>query len=249
MSQTVSRAIEILRLIGGRPRTLTEVTDHLAVHKSTALRLLQTLVEEGFARQEASGRYRVGFGLISLAGASLDDLELRTVAHPHLQALVDQYGFTVHLAQLDGDEIRYIDKLEGGGPVSMGSRVGLAVDLHTAGVAKAILANVDAAARHRLEKKITFTRFTPTTIVTPARLTGELELTRARGWAEDDGEKEDYINCLALPIFDSRGKVCGGMSVTALKAVAPLPELRRNLTAFKEVAAAISRDLGWRAQG
>ncbi|WP_024287384.1 IclR family transcriptional regulator [Cellulomonas sp. KRMCY2] len=247
MSQTVSRAIEIIRFIAAKPRTLTEVTEHLEVHKSTALRLLQTLVEEGFARQEAGGRYKVGFGLISLASTSLDDLELRTVAHRHLQALVDQYGHTVHLAQLDGDEIRYIDKIEGGGPVSMGSRVGLAVDLHTAGVAKAILANLDDSTRQRLEKKITFTRFTPTTIIAPARLDEELALTRARGWAEDDGEKEDYINCVALPIFDSRGKVCGGMSVTALKAVAPLPELRRNLTAFKEVADVISRELGWQA--
>lgn len=248
MSQSVSRAIEVIRFIGPKARTLTEVTEHLDVHKSTALRLLQTLVEEGCARQDTSGRYKIGFGLISLASMALDDLELRAVAHSHLQGLVDQYGHTVHLAQLDGDEVCYVDKIEGGGPVSMGSRVGLSVDLHTAGVAKAILAYLDEGTRHRLEKKITFTRFTPTTIVTPARLDEELELTRARGWAEDDGEKEDYINCVALPIFDARGRVCGGMSVTALKAVAPLPELRRNIAAFKEVAQTISRELGWQGE-
>lgn len=247
MSQTVSRAIEIIRFIGAKPRTLTEVSEHLDVHKSTALRLLQTLVKEGFARQDPSGRYKVGFGLISLASASLDELEIRTIAHPHLQALVDQYGHTVHLAQLVDDEIRYIDKIEGSGPVSMGSRVGLSVDMHTAGVAKAILANLDKGMRERLAKKITFSRFTPTTIVTPARLAEELELTRIRGWAEDDGEKEDYINCVALPIFNARGQVCAGMSVTALKAVAPLVELRRDLPAFQEVAQSISRELGWQA--
>ncbi len=248
MSHTVSRAIEILRFVGVRPRTLTEVTEHLEVHKSTALRLLQTLVEEGFARQDASGRYTVGFGLIALASTALDRLELRAVAHRHLRALVDQHGHTVHLAEHVGGEIRYVDKIEGDGPVLMASRVGLAVDLHTAGVAKAILAHLDEASRRRLERRITFTRFTPTTIVTPARFAEELELTRARGWAEDDGEKEDYLNCVALPIVDARGQVCGGMSVTALKAVAPLPELRRHLGAFKDVAAAISRDLGWPGQ-
>jgi len=245
MAQTVSRAIELIRFIGAKPRTLTETAEHLEVHKSTALRLLQTLVKEGFARQDPNGSYKIGFGLISLASTSLDDLEVRTVAHPHLQALVDQYRHTVHLAQLDDDEIRYIDKIEGGGPVLMGSRVGLTVDLHTAGVAKAILAYADDDTRRRIEKKITFTRFTPTTIVTPSRFAEELELTRLRGWAEDDGEKEDYINCVALPIFDARGQICAGMSVTALKAVAPLVELRRNLPAFQDVAQSISRELGW----
>jgi len=245
MSQTVSRAIDILRFVGERPRSLGEVAERLEVHKSTALRLLQTLVAEGFARQGGDGLYRVGFGLIALANDSLDDLEVRTAARPFLQSLVDQYGHTVHLAQLVDDRIRYVDKLDGRGTVAMGSRVGNAVDLHTAGVAKAILAFLEPAARRRLEREITFQRFTSTTIVTPERLAEELEVTRARGWAEDDGEKEDYINCVAVPVFDARGRVCAGFSVTALRAVASLDELRRIVPAIQDVSRSISRELGW----
>lgn len=245
MSQTVSKAITVLRFLGERPRTLTEVALVLDSHKSTALRMLQTLVAEDFARQDDEGRYHLGFGLISLANTALDEFEVRSLAHKHLESLVDQYGHTVHLAQLIDNEIRYVDKLEGRGPVAMGSRVGNVVELHTAGVAKAILAFCDEAVRRRLERAITYERFTPTTIVTPERMTEELQVTRARGWAEDDGEKEDYINCIAVPIFDNRGKVCAGVSVTALKAVAPLPELRRIVPAVSDVAARISRELGW----
>jgi DNA-binding IclR family transcriptional regulator len=245
MSQTVIRAIEIIRFIATKPRTLTEVTELLEVHKSTALRLLQTLVKEGFARQDRAGLYRVGFGLISLASDSLDEIEVRSIAHPYLQSLVDQYGQTVHLAQLLDDEIRYVDKIEGKGPIAMGSRVGLAVDLHTAGVAKAILAFADQPTRHRLSKEITFQRFTSNTIVTPEKFESELSLIQTRGWAEDDGEKEEYINCVALPILDARGRVCAGMSVTALRAVVPLEELRKLIPALQDVARSISRELGW----
>lgn len=248
MSQTVTRAIEIIRFIAAKPRTLTEVTELLDVHKSTALRLLQTLTAEGFARQDRDGLYHVGFGLISLASTSLDEIEVRTIAHPYLQSLVDQYGQTVHLAQLLDDEIRYIDKIEGTGAVAMGSRVGLTADLHTAGVAKVILAFLDEPTRRRLAREITFSRFTPNTIVTPGRLDADLTVTRSRGWAEDDGEKEEYINCVALPIFDAGGRICAGMSVTSLRAVMPLEELRLSIPAFQDVAQSISHELGWNGE-
>ena len=245
MSTTVSRAIEVLRFVGERPRTLTEVAGLIEAHKSTALRLLQTLVAEGFVRQDATGRYEIGFGLISLAHRSLEQIDVRALARPHLEALVDQYGHTVHLAQLLDDGIRYVDKIEGRGPVAMGSRIGHVVELHTAGVAKAIMAFLDDPARRRLERGITFERFTDTTIVTPERLAEDLAVTRTRGWAEDDGEKEDFINCIAVPIFDGRGRVCAGLSMTALRAVASLDDLRRLAPMLRQVAATISRELGW----
>jgi DNA-binding IclR family transcriptional regulator len=245
MSQTVVRAIEIVRFIAAKPRSLIEVTEMLDVHKSTALRLLQTLVTEGFARQDRQGLYQVGFGLIALASTSLAEIEVRTIAHPHLQSLVDQYGQTVHLAQLIDDEVRYIDKIEGTGAIAMGSRVGLVADLHTSGVAKVILAFLDDATRRRLAKNILFTRFTANTIVTPARLDEELAIIRARGWAEDDGEKEEYINCVAVPILDASGRICAGMSVTSLRAVTSLEQLRVLVPAILDVSRAISRDLGW----
>lgn len=246
MSQTVARAIEVLRFIGERPRTLGEVARVTGTHKSTALRLLQTLVAGGFARQDAASRYEIGFGLISLAHRSLNRLDLRAVARPRLQALVDDYGHTVHLAQRVDDGIRYIDKIDGRGPVAMGSRVAEPVELHTAAISKAILAFLDDGDRRRLEGSIAFERFTPTTIVTPERFDEELETTRARGWAEDDGEKEDYLVCVAAPVLDGRGDAIAGLSITALRAACPLDELRQAVPALREAAAAVSRDLGER---
>lgn len=246
MSQTVARAIDIVGFISSAPRTLGEVAEHLDVHKSTALRLLQTLDEGGFTRHLPNGKYSIGFGLIALAQQSMDQIEIRSIAHPHLQNLAEQFGHTVHLGQYMDDQVVYVDKVEGRGTVAMGSRIGLTAEAHTAGVAKVVLAYLDEAARDRAFKKVTFRRYTPTTILTPTALNTELDLTRERGWAEDDGEKEDYINCVALPIFDSRGTAGFGMSVTTLRAVAPLDQLRDRIPEFRQVALAISRELGWK---
>ena len=97
MSQTVSRAISIMKFIAPQPRSLGEVADHLGVHKSTALRLLQTLDEGGFARQLADGRYTVGFAIIPLAEHALDQIDVRSIAHAHLQRLAAQELSLIHL--------------------------------------------------------------------------------------------------------------------------------------------------------
>lgn len=245
MSQTVARALEIVQFITKAPRTLTEVALLLDVHKSTALRLLQTLEVGGFARQLSDGAYVAGFGMIALAQQAIDQIDIRSIAHPHLLRLAAQVGHTIHLAQLMKDEVVYVDKVDGSGSVTMGSRIGLLAETHSAAVAKVVFANVDESIRERAIAKASFHPYTPTTITTATALRGEFEKVSAQGWAEDNGEKEDYINCVALPVYDARGRITTGMSVTALRTVAPLDALREQIPLFRQTAHAISQGLGW----
>ncbi|WP_327436866.1 IclR family transcriptional regulator domain-containing protein [Amycolatopsis alkalitolerans] len=64
----------------------------------------------------------------------------------------------------------------------------------------------------------------------------QLGQIRERGWAEDDGEHEDYLNGVALPVFDARGRVTHGISVTALRAVVPRAELREHIDRCRAAA-------------
>jgi DNA-binding IclR family transcriptional regulator len=245
MSQTVRRAMSIIEFCAERPRSLGELADHVQVHKSTVLRLAQTLEAAGFARQLPDGRYAVGFRLVAIAQQSLDDMDLRTIAHPHLERLGDQYGHTIHFASLVDDEIIYVDKVEGRGALKMQSRVGRPAELHTAGVAKAVLAYLEEPLVTRLLSRATYQRYTPNTLTSPADLRAELAVTRERGWAEDDGEFEDFVACVAAPVRDARGNVRAAVSITALQALAPLDRLREHVPVLIDTCAAISRDLGY----
>ncbi len=245
MVQTVMRAIRVLQLLAVQPRSLTEVSERLNVHKSTALRLLQTLETEGFARRQGNGPYVLGFAIIPLAESALEQVDARSIAHSHLTQLAAQSGHTVHLAQLIDGQLIYVDKVDGSGTVAMGSRVGLPPEIHTSAVAKIIVAHLPEPERSRLIERADFHRYSPTTITSLADYRAELRRTKERGWAEDDGEKEDYINCIALPIYDAAGRVKIGMSMTALRAVAPLEALREMLPQLRTVAEAISVDMGW----
>ncbi|MCO8307748.1 IclR family transcriptional regulator [Streptomyces sp. RKCA744] len=246
MSQTVARAIDIIGFVAHQPRPLNDVAEHLGVHKSTALRILQTLEGAGFVRKDAGGHYVMGFQLIAYGQLALDQVEARSLAHPVLQELAERHGHTVHLGELVGDHIVYIDKVDGRGSVAMGSRIGLRAQTHTAGVAKVITAYQAPAIRERILDQATFERFTDTTHTSRESLVADLNQTRARGWAEDDGEHEGYINCVAVPVRDARGKVTHGVSVTALSAVASLAELRSHVDEFRSAAQQISAELGWK---
>ncbi|MEV1022179.1 IclR family transcriptional regulator [Streptomyces sp. NPDC050264] len=247
MSQTVRRAIDILEFVARRPRTQTEVGEHLGVHRSTALRILESLTDGGLARRLPDGRYAVGHRLAGLAHLALEQFGLKDVAGEHLRGLGDRCGHTVHLAALEGDRIVYVDKVDPVDGVRLYSQIGRPVTLHTAGVAKAILAHLPRERAAALLADCDFAPHTGTTLTGAAAYRRALDETLARGFAVDDGEYEDYVNCVAVPVRDSAGEVVAAVSVTALKARADLPALVSDvLPDLAATAETISKELGWR---
>ncbi len=179
MSQTVDRALSILIDLGTGPKSLDQVAALLGVHKSTALRLLQTLEAQGFARHDEQHRYRLGPRLFALAHQALDDLDIRRLAAPHLAALNQTHGHTVHLAAYLDGAVVYIDKYDSRHPVRMGSRIGATAPVHCTAVGKVLLAALPAARRPAAVERIEFTKYTPHTITDPARFLAELDRVAA----------------------------------------------------------------------
>jgi len=245
MAQTVERAIEALEYVSASPRTLGEVANLLGVHRSTALRLLQTLTDGGLTRRRPDGRYGVGYRLVGLAQRAKEQFDLQALAHPHLASLTGICGFTTHLAALDGVHIVYVDKVEPAGSVRLYSQIGKPVPLHTASAAKAVLANLPRERTLELLDGWTYTRYTATTITSQNALLDELDRTQKRGWAVDDGEFEDFVNCIAYPIREETGRVIGAVSITALRAISDLTKMKILLPDLLRTSEAISRELGW----
>lgn len=246
MSQTVQRAIRILEFIAERPRTAAEVAEHLEVHRTTALRLAQSLQDGGLVRRQPDGRYGVGFRLTGLAQLALEQFDLAAIARPYLVELGERCDQTIHLASLERDTILYADKIEPTNTVRMRSQIGRPVCLHTAGVSKAILAFLSESRLDELLGDYEFDQMTDTTITSASAFRDELERVRERGWATDNGELEDYVNCVAAPIRASDGAVVAAVSVTALRVRADLEKLDEYRPMLLDVAERISNELGWR---
>ncbi|SFS09078.1 transcriptional regulator, IclR family [Agrococcus baldri] len=246
MSQTIQRAATVLELVSIRPRTQSEVAEVLGVHRSTALRILGTLGESGLVRRRPDGTYGVGYRLTWFASLASEQFELRDLARPRIAELGAECGHTVHLAVLEDDRIVYADKIDQPGTVRMYSQIGQPVRLHTSGVAKAILAHVDAEVLERMLDGYAFERFTSTTLTSRGDFDDDLAAVRQRGWASDDGEFEDFINCVAMPVRGPDSKVIAAVSITALRAQAELDELEGLLPRLAQVCEGISKSIGWR---
>lgn len=246
MSQSVQRAITLIQRAAQGPLSLTEAASLLAVHKSTALRLLQTLEAARFVRKTGAGTYVFGGGLIELSELTLGSMDLRQHAGRLLRDLQRRTGHTAHFAQLMGDEIIYIDKVDSAShpTVQLPSRVGHAVSIHASAVGKVILAHLPRSDRNRLLSYVTFERHTDTTITDRDSFEVELATVRHRGWAADDGERDSYVVCVAVPVRDPRGQVAAAISVSSIDVVASLSQLQENLPLLFATARAVSSELG-----
>ncbi|WP_295013006.1 IclR family transcriptional regulator [uncultured Microbacterium sp.] len=245
MNQTVTRALDLLAALQGDAQTLDQCAERLGVHKSTVLRLLQTLEAQRFVTHDAQHRYRLGSRLFELAGAALAQRDVREVARPHLERLNEQTGQTVHLAAYESGDVVYIDKLEARSGIRMYSRVGLRAPLHCTAVAKVLLADLPLAARREIAEGIDYEPFTDRTIRTPAEFLAELDRVRADGFARDSAEHETFINCIAAPIRDGAGTVVAAASVSVPTLSLPAHEVLALLPQLMTATGGASADLGW----
>ncbi|MGO2092784.1 IclR family transcriptional regulator [Microbacterium gubbeenense] len=244
--QSIDKAILALELISQEPRSQKEIADVLEVHRSTALRIMRTLSESGLVRRIADGRYGLGYRLIGLAKLAEEQFDLVDVARPHLEEFSAVHGHTLHLATYDGYNVVYADKVEQPNRLRLFSQIGRPVRAHVSGVAKAFLAFQADEVIEQVLSHCEFEAYTPTTLTSRDAYMQELANVRNQGWGVDDGEFEDYISCVAMPVHGPLGDVVAAVSITELKVRTDLETLKQLLPELGELTQAISKELGWK---
>jgi DNA-binding IclR family transcriptional regulator len=248
--QSVKRALSILNILRNHPEGLgvTEISKKLDVAKSTAFRLLFSLLEEGYVQKDSeTDRYRLGLKLLQLGNEVAKSMDLRRVAQPYLKRLVDLTGETTHLAIYDKGEIVYIDKIESSATIRMYSQVGLRAPAHCTGLGKAILSCLPEEEIDHLIATKGLRKFTDNTLISRETLMEVLREARARGYAFDEEEHELGVRCAAAPIFNHEGKVIAGVSIAGPTTRLSREKVRQYAPIVKQVSREISRDLGYEA--
>ena len=201
---------------GGDSR-LGSIAERAQLPKSTVHRILQRLVERGYARAQGEGVYVLGPRILAMAGGMLERLDPGPAARTVLRSLHEDVGHTVHLAMLAGEEAIYVEKLvDRGLPYQTASRVGGRIPLHCTAIGKSLLAAMAPDEAVALVARRRLVRRTPRTIVTPRALRAELERVRERSFAIDDEENERNIRCVGSAVRDHRGRPTAAVSVSAL---------------------------------
>lgn len=247
-SNSVDRALSILELVVQQPEGFTnsEISRELDIPKSSASYLLRTLEQRGYLRRDGdSQRYRIGLKVAGLAHGVKEFEELRRVAAPVLEQLVERTGLTAHVAILEHGRAVYIERAERPGFLRINTWIGRDLDVHATAVGKVLMAHrPESEVRQVLESQGMEAK-TPHTITTPGAYLEELEKVRTTGYARDDEENNLGVRCVAAPIFGVTGEVLAAVGLTGANSqVTPeaLPQLSRIVV---KTALLISRDLGY----
>jgi DNA-binding IclR family transcriptional regulator len=244
--QSLDRALEILKLLGSEPEMrVTDLARRLEVHKSTAFRLLATLQEHGLVEQNpVSEKYRLGYGLVRLAGSVVGELDLARAARPILEQLAIRTSETVNLAILQGDQVVNIDQIAAPHLVVNVNWVGKQTPLHCTSNGKVLLAYLPEDERGTLLGR-PLHRFTPRTITDPRTLEKQLRRVVDDGYAFTLEELELGLNAVAAPVRGSDGAVRAAVSVAGPSYRVTPHRLQELGEMVKEAAEAITQRMGY----
>ncbi len=251
-AQAVVRALRILKLFTGKQNTLTiqDVVKATGLNRTTAFRLLSTLVDEGFLKRREDGSYHLGPELMVLGGLASRRDTLRQTAQPIMQNLVDTVNERSTLEILATDPagnatMLVVEEIDATHRLSIRDFAGSHLPIYATSTGKALLAHLP---QDQIEQIIQqpFESFTHTTVQAAADLKLELNQIRKNGFAQADEELEDGLIALGVPIFDNQGVACAslclaGPSVRMTRE--KIPVLTQHLIASGKK---ISEQLGWR---
>jgi DNA-binding IclR family transcriptional regulator len=206
-SVTIERSLDVLEVVAraGRAVSLGEVAERTDLPKATVHRVLSALEGRGYVSREDS-RYLVGIRCFELGSLWAQNLDLRSVAAPHLRELNDSTGETVHLAIYDSADVVYIEKLDCHHAVTAQSYVGRRCPAFCVATGRALLAHqpwheIDAVLRGPLPS------YTALTVTDPEQLRAMLAEVRSTGYGVNRENYRVGVGGVAAPVRDHTGAV------------------------------------------
>lgn len=246
MIQSVDRALTVLGLLARHGALgVTELAGFLGVHKSTAFRLVTTLELHELVEQHADrGKYRLGVGVLRLAGATTARLDIVQRSRPVTRRLAEELGETVNVTVLSGHEALYVDQAAGAAALQPHNWVGQRTPLHATSNGKVLLAYVSDARFAELTSG-QLRRFTSRTRTDRTVLKAEVEAARQNGYAITVDELEVGLTAVAAPIAGPDGEIAGSVSASGPTFRIPAERVPDVAAKVVEAGRQISRRLGW----
>ncbi|MER5549682.1 IclR family transcriptional regulator [Streptomyces sp. NPDC002589] len=245
--QSVDRAVSVLEILAQRGEAgVSEVAAEIDVHKSTAFRLLGALEARGLVEQTAErGKYRLGFGIVRLAGAVTGRLDVTQQGRVVCERLIEEIGETVNIAVLQEHYAVNLYQVRGPGAVGSHNWVGQLTPVHATSSGKILLAHLPATERARVLAAAGLRKLTPHTLTARTTLEKNLTEARERGYAVTLEELEIGLHAMAAPIRARDGEVIAAISASGPAYRFTEERLHELAPALIKGAAEISHRMGY----
>lgn len=213
---SVEKALSIVDCLMRTDTSMTarEIALKIGINRTTAHRLLNTLMHRGWIDRLADGAgYRISLQHLVLSNLAYDRSDVLGAIRPHLFAISAFSRETVHVGVLDQHELVHVDKIDSPERVGVSSTIGTRALPHLTALGKAILA---MSAQDVIDSYIGFATRLPDTAarVDATWLSEELARTRDAGFSIDDEEDSLGVRCIGSAIVASSGEPIFAVSIT-----------------------------------
>ena len=198
---------------------VSDIARRLGVAKSTAHRLLQTLVSRGFVEQDqTTGHYRLGIHLYELGQLALARNELRHAALSTVRQVAQATRLTVNFSVPEGADVVFVERIENVDGVRILGHFGRRLPSHCTSSGKVLAAFNQTVYRARLAAG--FPPRLRSTVRTPEEWEAVVELVRSRRFAESHGESFDGASSVAVPVMNN------GTAIASLSVFGPTEQVK-----------------------
>jgi DNA-binding IclR family transcriptional regulator len=200
---SVRKAFDILKVVSSSREGMgiSEIARDLKMAKSTVHGMTSALEELGAVmRDPFTKRYTLGFTLFELGKKAYSQIDLKDIARPVMEDLMEKTQASVFLGVLNWDHVTILDVVESRDDIKITSPIGTTLSLLAGAVGKIFLAQMEEGQALKLIRSKGLTRYTEKTITDAERYLQEIRTVRKQGYALDDEEYLMGVRAVAAPI-------------------------------------------------
>jgi IclR family transcriptional regulator, KDG regulon repressor len=218
---------------------VTDISQQARLDKSTVSRILASLSSAGYLEKNESNKaYSLSWKWHKLGNAVMNRyFDIRVAAVPFLDELAKETDEIVHLAVLDKTEAVSLEKRGRSRALTIGTQVGGRAPAHASSLGKVLISSMTEEELSRTFGRTPLVRLTGKTISNVSELLKEVKKIKKQGYAFDDEECHEGVQCLAAPVTDSNGTIIAAIGVSA-------PKQRMNKAKKEEIRAHLLQTAG-----
>ncbi|HEY4355056.1 MAG TPA: IclR family transcriptional regulator [Acidobacteriaceae bacterium] len=231
------------------PIPLATLATMVGMKKTNVWRLVHTLVQMGYVRQDPKTRsFQPAPRILSLGHAYFDGLDLKQISAPFLQDLSGHFNETVNLAVLDHDELVYIERIGTSQIININLHVGSRLPLYNTSLGRSLICEMpEDWVRAYMSRLVTDRAAKEYLRSDKSGLPRLLEDTRKFGYSLNDEELVKGLRSIASPVRDAAKQIVGAIGIAVPSSRVTIVDLKKTFVPqLLATAEKISTALGYR---
>jgi IclR family pca regulon transcriptional regulator len=240
----IGRGFDVIKAFGPDNPVMTgsEISARTGISRPTVRRILMTLEQLGYATKTGDG-YTLTVRTLELGAACISALDEWELARPHMVQLVAKTGESSSMAQLEGSDIVYRERVSVPKIVALRVKIGSRFPATATSIGRVLLAELNPDELEAVLATPSRSRVIPRIVPTPEELTEALQLIREHGWCISDQLLSFGVRSIAAPVRDASGKVTAAINLTAHAAETSIDSLvKKHLPLLLHAAEAVTEE-------